>query len=60
MPPRAVLTHVARVLQPNEESICRGMKVAKEDVVAFVAALRALLAADSDDEDGGQMAGFTC
>jgi L-seryl-tRNA(Ser) seleniumtransferase len=41
---------------PNEETICRGMKVAKEDVVAFVAALRALLA--EEGERGGQMAGY--
>ena len=42
---------------PNEESICRGMKIAKEDVVAFVAALRALLEAEGE-QGGGQMAGY--
>lgn len=41
---------------PNEQSICRGMKVAKEDVAAFVAALRALL--NAEEKAGGQMAGY--
>jgi hypothetical protein len=40
---------------PNEEAICRPMKVSKEGVVAFVAALRAFLA-----EEDGSAVGARC
>jgi uncharacterized pyridoxal phosphate-dependent enzyme len=54
---RQIIDAVRLNATPNEEAICRGMKVAKEDVVAFVAALRAFL--EEEGEHGGQqMAGY--